>query len=283
MRQDAAIVVNDEGHGMDRVLRSLRVTEGTGAFRNFARRRLVFQLAEREGLRLSPDALQGGVDEWRYRRHLERTDDTARWLAQTGVTLDDVADHVAAEMLEEALVHHITGGQVEAFFTENKLEFDEAEVSWILTADRGVAAEITTQVRDEGVDFGRSALRHSEDDRTRRSGGYVGRLRRRDLPEGVAAKVFSGKGGDTVGPIEAGGSFSIYRVEEIHPAPLTEYVKEEIRQLLFDRWLASEIQAADIAYFYTEGGPAGEAVLSTPDDDLVVGRRPETEGESGRP
>ena len=252
MTSEPWVVVNGDRFGLPDVLRSARVSDGLRMYEDFARQRLIEQLARREGVSVDEDVVQKAVDDWRYRNHLESVDDTEAWLASRGVTLEDVAEQLECGLLEDGLARRVTEGRVDRYFAEHRLDFDEAEVYRILASDRDVAAEIRDQVADEGEDFYLLARLYSEDDDSRPAGGYVGRLRRRDLPKGVAPLVFAGNPGDTVGPLKVPDGHALYLVREVYRAALDDTVREEIQKRLFSEWMRRGLQSADIAFPFME-------------------------------
>jgi hypothetical protein len=252
--EPVALVVNDEQVGLSDLLRSIRVADDVSLFERCARQRLIVQLARREGLGVRPEDLQAGVDEWRYQKRLERIEDTEVWLARRGLTLDDVAAEVERRLLRDALAQKVTEGQVEPYFTQHALEFDEAEVCWIHVGEKGTAEEIQMQVAEEGADFYGLARRCSEDEATRPAGGYLGRLRRAQLPKGIAPLVFAAEAGEVVGPVKVGKGYALYFVQQVYPATLNEAVRQEIKGRLFKTWLKREMRQAQIVFPLANSG-----------------------------
>jgi hypothetical protein len=245
---EPGVIVNGEAHGLNRILRADRVSGGLCMFERYARRCLIAQLAEREGVLVGQGQMQTALDEWRYANDLERVEDTDRWLASRGVTLEDVAQHIECDLLSDALERRVTADRVEEYFAQHRLAFDRAEIYWIRASGADVLDEARTQVAEEGVDFGRIARARSEDDRSRPSGGYLGRLRREDLPKGIAPLVFGASPGGLVGPLRVPGGYGLYLVQSVYAAELDEGTQATIRSRLFNEWLAVEIRNARVEY-----------------------------------
>lgn len=258
-RQDEHEPANDAGavslvrvNGIDvslkQVVRHLGVADNLGFLGEYARRELVRQLAEREGIHTKAEDIQRDVDDWRYRHRLERVEDTEAWLRSRGITLGDVAEDAQVRRLERVMSGKITEGRIEPYFAQHALDFDEAEVCWIFHKDRGVIDEIRFQIREDGADFCALAREFSQDERTRPAGGFRGRLRREHLPKGIAARLFAAAPGEIFGPDKAPGGFALYMLQRSYPARLTDRVISEIRHTLFSNWLQTEMQQADICY-----------------------------------
>ena len=246
------IVVNDEHVHLSDLLRALQAADDLSLLHRCARQRLILQLALRKGLSVGPEDLQAEVDAWRYQNRLERVEDTDAWLAQRGLTLDDVARQVECRLLEASLAQKATEGRIEPYFMQHTLDFDEAEVCWIHVADEGMAEELRMQITEEGVAFHNLARRHSQDEATRPAGGYLGRLRRPHLPKGIAPLVFATAPGELTGPLKVEKGYALYLVQHIYPATLTGAVQQEIRNRLFKTWLKREMRRARIAFPFLE-------------------------------
>lgn len=249
MVEDTILVqVNDIAVSLRYVLRQMGVADNLRFFDEFARRELIRQLARREGVCVAQEDIQRKVDEWRYQHRLERVEDTEAYLAKRGITLQDVAEDAEVRRLEYLLSEKIVGRQVEPYFAQHTLAFDEAEICWIFHADKGVIDEVDLQIREDGADFYAMARRFSQDARTRSGSGFLGRVRRKQLPKGIAARVFAASIGEILGPEKVSKGLALYLLQEHYPATLNERTKKEIRKHLFNQWLQREVQRADIRY-----------------------------------
>ena len=249
MVEDAILIqVNGAEVLLSHVVRQLGVADNLRFFDEFARRELIRQLARREGVCAAQEDIQRKVDEWRYQHHLEEVEDTEAYLAKRGITLQDVAEDAEVRRLEYLLSEKIAEGQVEPYFAQHTLEFDEAEICWIFHTDQGVIDEVDLQIREDGADFYAMARRFSQDVRTRSGSGFLGRIRRKQLPKGIAARVFAASSGEIFGPEKVSGGFGLYLLQERYPATLNEQITKEIRKHLFNQWLGREMQRADIQY-----------------------------------
>ena len=245
---EVLIQVNDAEVLLRHVIRQMGVADNLRFFHGFARRELIRQLALREGVCAAQEDVQRKVNEWRYRHRLERVEDTEAYLTKRGITLQDVAEDAEVRRLAFLLSEKIAEGQVEPYFAQHTLEFDEAEICWIFHTDEGVIDEVDLQIREDGADFYAMARRFSQDARTRSGSGFLGRVRRKQLPKGIAARVFAASAGEILGPEKVSKGFALYLLQERYPATLNERIKKEIRKHLFNQWLQREMQRADIRY-----------------------------------
>lgn len=249
MVEDVTLIqVNGAEVLLSHVARQMGVADNLRFFDAFARRELIRQLARREGVCAEQEDIQGKVDDWRYQHRLERVEDTEAYLAKRGIALQDVSEDAEVRRLEYLLSEKIAGGQIESYFAQHILAFDEAEICWIFHTDKGVIDEIDLQIREDGADFYAMARRFSQDTRTRSGSGFLGRVRRKQLPKGIAARVFAASPGEILGPEKVSGGFALYLLQELYPATLDERIAKEIRKYLFNQWLQREMQRADIRY-----------------------------------
>jgi parvulin-like peptidyl-prolyl isomerase len=247
--QEAVVAcVNGETVTVSQMVRQMGVADNLGFFDSFARQVLIRQLAHREGLEVTADDLQQKVDEWRYQHRLEQVEDTEAYLAVQGITLEDVAESGAFKRLEYLLSVQVTESKIEPYFVQNKLDFDTAEVCWIFVRDEGVAEELFLQIAEEGADFYRLARQYSEDETTRPSSGFLGRLRRKQLPKGITSRVFASEVGTVIGPENVSGGYALYMLQQYYPAEWHANVQKEIRKRLFGQWLQREMRQAEITY-----------------------------------
>lgn len=247
--EDPTLVqVNDIDLSLRQIVRQLGVSDNLSFFDGFARKELIRQLALREGIAATHEDIQRKVDEWRYQHRLERVEDTEAWLTQRGITLQDMAEDAEVCRLEYLLSEKIAEGKIEPYFAQHTVEFDEAEICWLFHADEGVIDEICLQVREDGADFYAMARRFSQDAQTRPASGFIGRLRRKQLPKGISARVFAASAGEIVGPEKVSGGFALYLLQQFYPATLDDRTKKEIRKRVFGQWLQREMRRADIRY-----------------------------------
>ena len=74
----------------------------------FTQRGLIFQIAQREKIKISQDELQKRIDQWRYKNRLESVEDTENYLSQRNISFTDMAREIEYQMLQERLKAQIT-------------------------------------------------------------------------------------------------------------------------------------------------------------------------------
>jgi len=199
---------------------------------------LIAKVSADEGLQVSDDELQESFDDYRRDLELLSAEDTNKWLAESGITVDQVEAMLESSILRGKLADKlIDDAEIDAHYSQNPADFEYAEICQIAVADAGAAEELALSIREEGEDFAELAKKHSLDEPTKEDGGYLGVITREDatgLPSDVADRIFSGSAGEVVGPFELpGGAHVIIRVEDSGRAELDEDLREMLRQFLF--------------------------------------------------
>ena len=193
--------------------------------------------AEELKIEISEDQLQKYADHFRTVQGLFSYEDTLRFLNQYGLTEDDFEEFCEHMLLTSAVKDHLAGEKkIQEYFFHNQREFDKARISILHVNDESLAKELIVEVVDDGEDFHKLARIHSVDEGTKYAGGYAGEIQRKQLPQDIAAKVFSAKAGDIVGPLKSENHFELVLVEDLVKAELTEEMKEILKERIVEEW-----------------------------------------------
>lgn len=233
-----ALVVDGETLTLRQVLTDASLAGRLEWVRQAIDAELIRQEAEARGLEASCEELQSAADRFREERGLHTSAQTYAWLAEKGLSRADWSQFLEQEVLEQKLHHLIAGAQVEAHFAQHPLAYQRVELSQILVAEEDVARELFLQISDEDAEFHTLARRYSQDEATRKLGGYLGEVRRGELPAAAQAAVFGNLPGSVVGPFRFRDGWRLYLVEEHHPVVLDESLRTQITDELFAAWLA---------------------------------------------
>jgi parvulin-like peptidyl-prolyl isomerase len=122
-----------------------------------------------------------------------------------------------------------------------RTEHDRAKLSHLLVEREGVAAELLTQIQDEGCDFADLARKYSIDAGSRAAGEASASSSRKSLPPAVESAVFTARPGDLVGPVKSEHGYHLIKVEEIHLGTLDDATAERVREELFTEWLGQQV------------------------------------------
>jgi parvulin-like peptidyl-prolyl isomerase len=203
---------------------------------------LVAQLAKKEKLTVADQELQQEFDAFRAARELHKAEDTQNWLKSTNLTVEQVEGSLESAILMDKLAEKVVDGkQIEKYYNENPTAFDYARVSQIVVDNKGKAEEIALSAREEGEDFAKLARQHSQDQVTRCGGGFVGLITREEsngYPKATTDRIFAGKPGEVIGPVQVGNSYCLMKVEDCGRRPLDDDLRFELRDEIFGQWLA---------------------------------------------
>ncbi|QDU47494.1 Foldase protein PrsA precursor [Symmachiella dynata] len=204
---------------------------------------LISKVAADEGVAVSDDELQSEFDAFRADLDLFKAEETNAWLADSGITVEQVEAMLESNILQAKLADKlIDDAQIDAHYNQNPAAFDYAEISQLVVDNSGAAGELALSIREEGEDFAALAAEHSLDDSTSSDGGYLGLISREEaggLPGDIADRIFAASESEVIGPFEVpGGGHLIIRVEEVGKHELDDDLRAVLRGQLFDAHMA---------------------------------------------
>ena len=202
---------------------------------------LLRQHAAKVGISNTDAELQLAVDEIRYSRGLESADATRQWLKENNLSVLSLQSAIDLMLLRNKLRGAIPEAEVQAHYADHKLEYETVDLYSIRVDSQSKAAELHSQITDEGANFHVLAMEHSQDDDSRHLGGYVGRLSRSGMAAEVAAAVFSSRPPDLIGPVKTEKGWNLFRVTKIHKPTAAEMdgvIRLDLMQQLIDKLIA---------------------------------------------
>ncbi|NET00250.1 MAG: hypothetical protein F6K61_06635 [Sphaerospermopsis sp. SIO1G1] len=136
---------------------------------------------------------------------------------------------------------HLTwGNQVEPYFSENKQGLDQVSFSLIQTNDGEIAQEIYFRITEGEESFANLARQYSQGAEAK-NGGWVGTHKLGNLNPNLAKILRGLQPGKMPSLTYLEKMFIIVRLDKVSPAQLTEQLREEILQKMFEDWLKSEM------------------------------------------
>lgn len=202
---------------------------------------IVDRVTQQRGVVLTPDEIQARADQFRYDNKLENAAQTFDWLNEELLTPEDWEAGIQESLLREKLAEELFGRQIESYFIQNRLQYEQAVVYRILVPYFPLAQEIFYQIEEEEISFFEAAHLYDIDECRRLACGFEGKLSRWQLQADISALVFGANRREIIGPLKAEEGFELLMVEELIPAELTPAVRQQILDQLFDEWLESEL------------------------------------------
>ncbi|WP_017721414.1 peptidylprolyl isomerase [Kamptonema formosum] len=203
--------------------------------------KIINKAAQERNLTVTPEEIQAEANRQRYEKRLEKAADTLAWLADQLISADDweagIRDRVLSQKLSEALF----AKEVEKFFAQNRLDFQQLVLYQLIVPYDKVALELFYQIEEEEISFYEAAHLYDIDEKRRQQCGYEGKLYRWSLKPDIAAVIFSATPKQVVGPIKTDLGYHLLMVEEFIPAELSPDIYKEIKERMFKEWLASEL------------------------------------------
>ncbi len=91
-----------------------------------ATRKIVSDVAEKEGIKVELEELQQAADNIRLANHLLKAEDTWAWLNKHHLVLEDLEEIANTNLLSKKLAMHLFADKVEPFFYQNELNYTGA-------------------------------------------------------------------------------------------------------------------------------------------------------------
>jgi parvulin-like peptidyl-prolyl isomerase len=235
--------IDDELITSDRFVSLLKLSGRFDAiFDEVVKERVIVHSARRDGIKITPEAVQQRADQLRRVNGLHRAVEMKRYLESIKVSVTEYQAFITDMLYYEKMMERILNDEsVEKFFNLNSPKFDSIDVNHIVLDSEGKAREIMAILEDEPERFTELAREHSFAD-TGKEGGYIGRVTRGSLQPEVESKVFHAEEGSILGPFPTpdGLFHEIFLVNRKRAPTLDEDTKTEIRRLLKDKWLSEQ-------------------------------------------
>jgi parvulin-like peptidyl-prolyl isomerase len=202
---------------------------------------LVQQVAAEHGLTLTEGEVQQAGEQQRSELRLERAADTLAWLADQQVTPQEWEQGIRDRLLREKLAAHLFTKETEKRFIENRLNYDRVVLYQIIVATVELAQELLYRIESGESSFCDVAYEFDIDADRRRRSGFEGVIQRWELQPAIVPQVFNARVGELTGPISTSAGHHILWVREFLPAELTDGLRAELLQALFQEWLQAEL------------------------------------------
>ncbi|MEB3159845.1 MAG: peptidylprolyl isomerase [Synechocystis sp.] len=209
-------------------------------YQTILQQRIIAKTAQERNLTLTPEEIQVEADRLRLENHLEKAADTFNWLAQQMVSPDDWEAGIISKLLRKKLAESLFVDEVENFFGQNRLNFEQVLLYQIIVADEKFAWELYHQIQEEEISFYLAANLYDLEEKRRHQCGYEGKLYRWSIQPEFAPTIFAAELQTVTAPLTTEQGSHLFMVEEFIPAQLTPDIQEEILEKMFSEWLTGE-------------------------------------------
>jgi parvulin-like peptidyl-prolyl isomerase len=210
-------------------------------FQKILYQKIINQAAQERGLTVTPEEIQADANHQRYEKRLEKASETLGWLADQMITAEDWEAGICDRLLYKKLAEALFSKDVEKFFAQNLVDFDQVLLYEIIIPDRKLAQELFYQLEEQEITFYEAAHLYDIDEKRRHLCGCAGKIDRWNLNPQLAALIFGAKIGEVTEPIKTDQGYHLFLVEEFIPAQLTPQRYQEILDSMFKQWLESEL------------------------------------------
>lgn len=210
-------------------------------YEKILQQRVINQAAQERGLSVTPEEIQTEANHVRYEKRLEKASETMAWLADQMITPEDWEEGIRDRLLSKKLAESLFAKEVEKFFAQNRLNFDQVLLYQIVVSDGKLAQELFYQIEEREISFYEAAHLYDIDEKRRQQFGFEGKLDRWNFKPDIAAAVFGAKLGEVIAPLQTAQGYHLFMVEEFIPAELTPQRYQEILDNMFKEWLVSEL------------------------------------------
>lgn len=202
---------------------------------------IISETVHAKGITVTAEEIQAEADRQRHQSHLESSTATFSWLAEQLITPEDweagISDRLLTTKLAESLFLH----EVEKYFVENRLEFEQVVLYQLAVPYFQLAQELLYQIEENEISFYEAAHLYDLDEQRRLQCGYAGKPYQWSFTPEIAAILLGANPREIIGPIQSEQNYTLLMVEEFIPAKLTPEIHQIILDRLFQNWLDHEL------------------------------------------
>jgi parvulin-like peptidyl-prolyl isomerase len=201
------------------------------------RNALILKTCQELEITVSDEELQAAGDAFRREHRLLGGAETLAWLSQQRISVEDWTQGIRIELFAKKLKEHLFGEVVDAHYMNNRQDYKRVALSQILVRDLADALKIVRALREENASFCALALEFSKGKQSKESGGFMGIRFLAELMPEIAAAIAEAKEGEVLNPIQTQLGYHIIKIEKWFPAELSETLREQVLDSLFQAWL----------------------------------------------
>lgn len=198
----------------------------------------VIETCESLGIIINEEELQAAGDAFRLKHRLLSSSETLAWLERQRINAEDWTEGIRIQLLTQKLKDYLFADSIDSHYLTNRDEYHRAAFSQILVSDLAAALQIVQTLRADKTSFCAMALEHSQAQPSGKQGGFVGvRFLSTLMPE-IRAAIAGVPEGEIINPIKTHRGYHILRIEKWFALTLSESVRAEFLDVLFQTWLS---------------------------------------------
>ncbi len=210
---------------------------------NILHQKIVAEAASSRNITVSNEEIEAEANQIRLSLRLEKASDTLAWLKDNMLDSDQWEIAINNHLLAKKLAKHLFDPKVEAYFAQNRLNYDRFVLYQLVVPYEKLAQELFYQIEEEEISFYQAAHLYDIDEQRRYVCGYEGKVDRWKYSPEIATAVFKTPVtiGEIIGPIRSEQGYHLFKIENYIPAQLTPKIRQEIIDRIFKEWLRSEL------------------------------------------
>ncbi|BAY64605.1 PpiC-type peptidyl-prolyl cis-trans isomerase [Calothrix brevissima NIES-22] len=205
-------------------------------------RKVIISAATEAGIEVDPKELQQAADNIRLLRNLRSADETLSWLQNNSLSVDDFEEMVYTNVISGKLAQYLFGDKVEPWFFEHQLDYAGAVIYEVVLDDLDLALELFYELQQGEISFADVAQKYIQDRELRRTGGYRGILKSKEMKPEISAAVFAAKPPQLLKPIVTAQGIHLILVDELIQPKLDDKLRYQINSDLFNSWIKQQLQ-----------------------------------------
>lgn len=205
------------------------------------RYQIIEQSVQERQITVTSEEIQAEANRQRYQNRLESSSATFAWLAEQLITPADWEAGIRKRLLFNKLAEHLFAREVEPYFAEHRLDFEQVSLYRIVVPYQQLAQELFYQIEEREISFYEAAHLYDIDEARRLKCGFEGRVYRWGLKPELAATIFGAQLGQVLGPVRSEQGFDLLMVEEFIAPEFNLEIRQQIVERMFREWLDSEL------------------------------------------
>lgn len=204
------------------------------------RESLILAHCDRLDIKITDEEWQAAGNVFRTKHKLLEIAKTQAWFSKQRITLEEWSQGIKIALLTKKLKEHLFGNAIDQQYLANRSNYRRVALSQIFILELAQATQIAEALREEKASFCALALEHSKGKHSQENGGFMGIRFLTELMPDIAEAIAEAKENEVIGPIHTKLGYHILRVEKWFPTHLSELVREQILESLFQGWLKEE-------------------------------------------
>jgi parvulin-like peptidyl-prolyl isomerase len=205
--------------------------------------KIIAETASAKKISVSDAEIETEANKIRAYLRLEKAADTLAWLKDNLLDPDEWEIGIKNDLLRRKLAQHLFDSQTEAYFAQNRLNYDRFILYQLVVPYEKLAQELFYQIEEEEISFYQASHLYDIDSKRRYVCGYEGEVHRWEYHPDITAVIFKTPVivGELIGPVKSKQGYHLFKIENYLPAQLTSEVRQEIVNELFEEWLNGEL------------------------------------------